>query len=99
MYFQGAQLGLHPEDGAAVTLETGKWGPYVKHASTMASLPKARLSAGVAALRGPSRCSLQCCICACASASCDAEVSQIITASARSAVGHMTGLPCSRIDT
>ena len=46
MYLQGAQLGPHPDDGAAVTLGTGKWGPYVKHASTMASLPKARPSAG-----------------------------------------------------
>ena len=34
------ELGAHPEDGKPVTIHTGRYGPYVKHGRTMASLPK-----------------------------------------------------------
>ncbi len=34
------ELGAHPEDGEPVTVHTGRYGPYVKHGRTMASLPK-----------------------------------------------------------
>jgi DNA topoisomerase-1 len=37
-------LGEHPEDKKPVTLNKGRFGPYVKHGSVMASLPK-KLSA------------------------------------------------------
>ncbi|HYJ80964.1 MAG TPA: type I DNA topoisomerase, partial [Longimicrobiaceae bacterium] len=33
-------LGAHPSDGAPVTLWEGRYGPYVKHGDTNASLPK-----------------------------------------------------------
>ena len=33
-------LGAHPGDGKPVTVHTGRYGPYVKHGRTMASLPK-----------------------------------------------------------
>ena len=39
-----AELGLHPDDGAPITLAVGKFGPYVRHGNLMASVPKARLS-------------------------------------------------------
>ena len=35
------ELGEHPDDGKPVTLNRGRFGPYVKHGSTMASLRKA----------------------------------------------------------
>ncbi len=34
------ELGAHPADGKPVTVHTGRYGPYVKHGRTMASLPK-----------------------------------------------------------
>ncbi len=34
------QLGAHPKDGKPVTVGKGRFGPYVKHGSTFASLPK-----------------------------------------------------------
>ena len=33
-------LGTHPDDGAPVTLHDGRYGPYVKHGRTNASLPE-----------------------------------------------------------
>jgi hypothetical protein len=36
-----AQLGLHPFDQQPVTLGVGKFGPYVRHGKTNASIPKA----------------------------------------------------------
>jgi DNA topoisomerase-1 len=36
----GRPLGDHPEDGKPVTAGTGRFGPYVKHGSTYANLPK-----------------------------------------------------------
>ncbi len=33
-------LGAHPEDGKPVTLHKGRYGPYVKHGRTNASVPK-----------------------------------------------------------
>jgi DNA topoisomerase-1 len=35
------EVGLHPADGAPVALYAGRYGPYVKHGKTNASLPKA----------------------------------------------------------
>ena len=35
-------LGDHPTDGGAITLHEGRFGPYVRHAKTIASLPKSR---------------------------------------------------------
>ena len=32
-------LGKHPEDGQAVALYSGKYGPYVKHGKVNATLP------------------------------------------------------------
>lgn len=37
------ELGLHPDDGAPITLAVGKFGPYVRHGNLMASVPKACL--------------------------------------------------------
>ena len=34
------EVGAHPEDGAPIAIYKGKWGPYVKHGKTNASLPK-----------------------------------------------------------
>ncbi len=34
------ELGNHPDDGKAVTLHSGRYGPYVKHGKTNATLPK-----------------------------------------------------------
>lgn len=36
----GKELGKHPEDNKPVTLHSGKFGPYVKHGSINATLPK-----------------------------------------------------------
>ena len=36
----GKEIGAHPDDGKPVTLHPGRYGPYVKHGSTIASLPK-----------------------------------------------------------
>jgi DNA topoisomerase I len=41
----GRALGDHPRDGKPVTLNSGRFGPYVKHGKTMASLPKAMAAA------------------------------------------------------
>ncbi|UEM05132.1 type I DNA topoisomerase [Skermanella rosea] len=37
----GRALGDHPRDGKPVSLNNGRFGPYVKHGKLMASLPKA----------------------------------------------------------
>ena len=37
------ELGAHPGDGKPVTVHTGRYGPYVKHGRTMASLPKGQM--------------------------------------------------------
>jgi len=34
------ELGKHPDDGAPVTLKKGRYGPYVQHKRTNATLPK-----------------------------------------------------------
>ncbi|RMD63553.1 MAG: type I DNA topoisomerase [Alphaproteobacteria bacterium] len=36
----GQELGRHPDDDKPVTLHSGRYGPYVKHGRTIASLPK-----------------------------------------------------------
>jgi DNA topoisomerase-1 len=36
------ELGVHPEDERPVQLLEGKYGPYLKHRRTMASIPKDR---------------------------------------------------------
>jgi DNA topoisomerase I len=36
----GRVVGNHPEDGAPITAAVGSYGPYVKHGSTYANLPK-----------------------------------------------------------
>lgn len=41
VYLRGQRIALHPDDGQPIMLETGKYGPYLKHGSTYASLPKA----------------------------------------------------------
>ena len=37
----GRVVGDHPRDGKPVSLNNGRFGPYVKHGKVMASLPKA----------------------------------------------------------
>ena len=34
------ELGNHPDDGGAVQIFEGKYGPYIKHAATNATVPK-----------------------------------------------------------
>ncbi len=36
----GTAIGTHPKDGKPITLHEGKYGPYVKHGSKNATLPK-----------------------------------------------------------
>ncbi len=36
----GKEIGSHPSDSKPVTLHSGRYGPYVKHGHTIASLPK-----------------------------------------------------------
>jgi DNA topoisomerase-1 len=36
----GKEIGNHPQDGKPITLHSGRYGPYVKHGKTIASLPK-----------------------------------------------------------
>lgn len=36
----GKEFGIHPEDEKPITLHSGRYGPYVKHKSLIASLPK-----------------------------------------------------------
>ncbi len=36
----GKEIGVHPSDGKPITLHSGRYGPYVKHAKIIASLPK-----------------------------------------------------------
>jgi DNA topoisomerase-1 len=36
----GRELGAHPEDGKPVSVATGRFGPFVKHGKTYATLPK-----------------------------------------------------------
>lgn len=36
----GQEIGVHPEDEKPITLHSGRYGPYVKHGKTIASLPK-----------------------------------------------------------
>ncbi len=38
----GKELGAHPTDGKKITAAVGRYGPYVKHGSTYANLPKGR---------------------------------------------------------
>ncbi len=37
----GKEIGSHPSDSKPVTLHSGRYGPYVKHGRTIASLPRA----------------------------------------------------------
>ncbi len=37
-----AELGAHPDDGVAVAIKSGRYGPYVQHGRTFASVPKDR---------------------------------------------------------
>lgn len=37
---RGQRIALHPDDGQPITLESGKYGPYLKHGTTYASLRK-----------------------------------------------------------
>ena len=34
------ELGDHPRDGKPITIRKGRWGPYVKHSRTNASMPE-----------------------------------------------------------
>ncbi|GAB6052867.1 type I DNA topoisomerase [Magnetospira thiophila] len=34
------ELGKHPKDGKLITQRAGRWGPYVQHGRTMATIPK-----------------------------------------------------------
>jgi len=36
----GKEVGAHPEDGKPITLHSGRYGPYLRHARIIASLPK-----------------------------------------------------------
>ena len=36
----GRKLGIHPDDERAVTVHSGRYGPYVKHGSTNATIPE-----------------------------------------------------------
>jgi DNA topoisomerase-1 len=36
----GKEIGAHPEDGKPITLHSGRYGPYLRHARIIASLPK-----------------------------------------------------------
>jgi DNA topoisomerase-1 len=38
----GKEVGVHPDDGKKITAAVGRYGPYVKHGSTYANLPKGR---------------------------------------------------------
>ena len=37
---QATELGTHPDDGEPVTVQKGRFGPYVKHGRTNATLPR-----------------------------------------------------------
>ncbi|MEQ8934623.1 MAG: topoisomerase C-terminal repeat-containing protein, partial [Amphiplicatus sp.] len=34
------EVGKHPEDGKAITIRSGRYGPYLQHGSLRAALPK-----------------------------------------------------------
>ncbi len=36
----GKEIGIHPADGKPITLHDGKYGAYVKHGATNATIPK-----------------------------------------------------------